>query len=78
MHKKSGSNIEDYSRLLRGKKCPCLFSSKLFHGLLHGVGRDSAWYYNPRAGVKLVGGRWQRWWGLVVEGATTVLYNFKK
>lgn len=41
MHKKSGSNIEDYSSLLRGKKCPCLFSSKLFHGLLHGVGRDS-------------------------------------
>ena len=27
---------------------------------------ETAWYYNPRAGVKLVGGRWQRWWGLVV------------
>lgn len=32
-----------------------MLSSKLFHGLLHGMGRDSAWYYNPRAGVKLVG-----------------------
>lgn len=34
-----------------------MLSSKLLHGLLHGMGRDSSWYYSPRAGVKLVGWR---------------------